>query len=260
MVPRFIAHPSVLSFWCYEMNLRVARVPIVCLLVFCSIVALGEGVLVAPSYAQLSVQSKTHTHTNGPTSQSAATTSTNSASSTGHGNDRRGGVPPGLLNAWAHSNMSVVARAVTHAIFLNGAHGVELAQIAIAASSNGQLIRNVGFNESVVEVDFDHDGALELDVNSSAKPAAVFADGNELAEVPWNIGLSPNSNAWVYDENTHSLSIYADPSSVTIFYGSAPIPVPEFPPTILGMLFIVGLLGTVLAVRKRSRRESVRQA
>lgn len=258
MLPRFIAYRRVLFFRRNRMNLRAARVPIVCLLVVCSIVALGEGVLVAPSYAQINVQSKTHAHTNGPPSQTGSTTSTDSASSTGLGNGRHGGVPPGLLNAWAHSNMSVVARAVTHAIFLNGTHGVELAKIVIAASSNGQLIRNVGFNESVVEVNFDHDGALELDVNSSAKPAAVFADGNELAEVPWNVGLSPNSNAWVYDQNTHSLNIYADPSSVTIFYGSTPTPVPEFPTAILGMLFIVGLLGTVLAVRKRPRRKSVR--
>lgn len=171
---------------------------------------------------------------------------------------RRGDVPPGLLNAWAHSNMSVVARAVTHAIFLNGAHGVELAEIAIAASSNGQTIRDVAFNESVAQVDFDQNGSVELDVNSSLKPAAVFADGNELAEAQWNIGLTPSSNAWVYDDNSHMLKVYADPSSITIIYSSTQSPVPEFPTGIVAIALLGSLFGATVALKKRSRPTRLR--
>lgn len=232
------------------------RTAIVGLLVICALLTLAEGVTVNPSYAQMNVQSHTHTHTNGPPaiqSSASSTLTTISGSTEGHGHGRGGGVPPGLVNAWAHSNMSVVGRAVTHAIFLNGTHGIELAQIAIAASSNGQMIRNVAFNQSVAKVDFDHDGSVELEVNSSSKPAAVFADDNELPEAQWNIGLTPNSNAWVYDENSHMLTVYADPSSITIFYGSSPTPLPEFPAGIVALVLLASLIGSVPAVR-RSRR------
>lgn len=149
--------------------------------------------------------------------------------------------------------MSVVARAVTHAIFLNGTHGVELAEIAINASSNGQMIRDVAFNESVVQIDLDHDGAVELSVNSSAKPAAVFADDRELAESQSSAGLNQNSNAWVFDQNTHMLTVFADPSSVTIFYGSAPTPVPEFPFVYTPLVFLAALAATILIARKSAR-------
>lgn len=239
-------------------SLSRVRVPIVGLLILCSVIALAEGFMVNPSYAQPAVQS--HANTNRPPSfqnVAASSSTTNSASTSGHGNGRRGsGVPPGLLNAWAHSNMSVVARAVTHAIFLNGEHGVELAQIAIAASSNGQLIENVATNETVAQVDFDHDGAVELDVNSSAKPAAVFADDNELTEAQWNVGLTPNSNAWAYDQNSHMLKVFADPSSITIFYGQAPMPVPEFPAGLVA-LTLVGSLATALLVAKKTKHPPI---
>jgi hypothetical protein len=234
-----------------------ARTPIVWILLICAILTLVEGVTVNPSYAQMNVQSHTHTHTNGPSTfqgSASSTLTTISGSTEMQGHGRRGGVPPGLLNAWAHSNMSVVARAVTHAIFMNGTHGVELAQIAIAASSNGQMIRNVAFNESVAKVDFDHDGSVELDVNSSSKPTTVFADDNELPEAQLNIGLTPNSNAWVYDDNSHMLRVYADPSSITIFYSSSQAPLPEFPAGIVALVLLASLIGTVLAVKKRSRR------
>ncbi len=230
------------------------------LLLFCALFALAEGSLVMPSsYAQIEAQSNNHTKTHGPPSFQSGTTSTlntGSISGAGNGHGRRGDVPPGLLRAWAHSNMSVVARAVTHAIFLNGTHGVELAEIAIAASSNGQMMRNIANNETVAQVDFDHDGAVELVVNSSEKPAAVFADDIELNEAQWNIGLTPNSNAWVYDENSHMLTIYADPSSITLVYASAPTPVSEFPVTLAAFVLLLGLFGTILAARKASKKPS----
>lgn len=187
----------------------------------------------SPTYAQIGVQSTNTT----------CTTTTNT-----HGR-HCGAVPPGLLNAWAHSNMSVVARAVTHAIFLNGTHGVELAEIAINASSNGQIIHHIAFNETVVQVDFDHDGAVILSTNSSAKPSAIFADDMELSETQSTTGLNENSNAWVFNQNTHKLTIFADPSSVTIFYGPAPTPVPEFPLAYTPLVFLAALAATILLAR-----------
>ncbi|MGA2460296.1 MAG: hypothetical protein ABSF82_02630 [Candidatus Bathyarchaeia archaeon] len=210
-----------------------------------------------PTATQIGAASKSHT-TGGPHVPQSATLTTatqSSQSSDTHSNHgRQSGVPPGLVNAWAHSNMSVVARAVTHAIFLNGTHGVELAEIAINASSNGQMIRDVAFNESVVQVDLDHDGRVELSVNSSAKPTAVFADDNELSESQSDAGLTVNSNTWVYDQNSHTLTVFADPSSITIFYGSAPTPVPESPFASIAFLLIAAIAGAALVARKKVRK------
>jgi len=149
--------------------------------------------------------------------------------------------------------MSVIAQAVTHAIFLNGTHGVILEGIAINASSNGQRIRNVAFNESIAKIDFDRDGSVELIVNSSAKPNVVYADDMQLAELQSTDGLNPNSEAWVYDPNHQVVTIFADPSSITLFYAPAPTPVPEFPSSLAGLI----LLGTgaifLLLIRKKPK-------
>lgn len=227
------------------------------LLIMTSVLALTQVLAIAPSYAQLGVASKTHTK--GPTSSNNVTTISSvspQTSPTGNGHGRHpGAVPPGLLNAWAHSNMSVVARAVTHAIFLNGTHGVELADIAINASSTGQLIRDVASNESVVKIDFDHDGSVELTVNSSAKPNAVYADDMELTEAHSPEGLNPNSEAWVYDQNRQVVTIFADPSSITLFYGPAPTPVPEFPSSLAGLILIGITAATMFVIKKKPKQQ-----
>ena len=141
----------------------------------------------------------------------------------------RGGVPPGLLMAWAHSNMSIVARSVTQAIFLSEYHGVTLARIAIEASSNDQMIRNVAHNETVLQIQLDKDGELVLSVNSSVKPNAIFADDMLLIEASSTNGLTPQSEAWYYDQNSHMLSVFADPTSITLFYMPVETIIPEFP-------------------------------
>ena len=201
----------------------------------------------AQSYAQVIVQSsKNH---KGPDSA----TTTLSSQGQGNGNGRHGhGVPHGLLNAWAHSNMSVVARAVTHAIFLNGTHGVELAEIAINASSNGQLIKDIANNESVVEVEFDHDGAVELHVNSTEKPSMIFADDNQLTEVETADG-NMTSNTWAYNQNNHMLTVDADPSSITIVYGTYPTPVLEFPSG--GTIAVIALVALASALFLLKRKQ-----
>jgi len=165
--------------------------------------------------------------------------------------------PPGLLKGWALFNMSVVARAVTHAIFLNGTHRVELAEIAINASSNSQMIENVAFNMSVVKIDFDHDGSVELALNSSAKPSAVYADDMQLGEAQSSNSLNLSSNEWVYDNAHHMLIIFADPSSITIFYSPTSTPVPEFPSTLTVFALFITLSASLVLIRKnRSQRFS----
>jgi hypothetical protein len=221
-------------------------------LIAVSALALTQALAIAPSYALLSASK---THGAGPPDQGVTTSTLANPQSlnSDNGNGRRGtGVPPGLKRAWAHSNMSVVAMAVTHAIFLNGTHGVELAEIAINASSSGQLIRDVAFNESVVEIDLDHEGSLELTVNSSAKPSAIFADDMQLSEAQSTMGLIENSNAWVYDQNSHMIIIFADPSSVTMFYN--PIPTPEFPTALAALLLVGSVAATTLMIKARPTR------
>ncbi len=217
------------------------------LLSICSILA-----AVGPIWAEVRVLSKPHE--SAPRAE-AVQASTTTSTSTSHGRHGQG-VPPGLSNAWAHSNMSVVARAVTHAIFLNGMHGVELAWIAITASSNGQMIQNVAFNETVAQIKFDHDGNTELSVNSSEKPAAVFADDFGLTEASSQIGLTPASDAWTYNQTSHVLTVFADPSSITIFYGTAPAPVPEFPAEFLEVILTLAIVATaaMIVAGQRIRR------
>lgn len=216
---------------------------LVALLMVISMMALSTNVFAPPqTYAQSAVQSKT-TH-KGP---DTATTTQSS-----EGNGRHGhGVPPGLLQAWAHSNMSIVARAVTHAIFLNGTHGVELAEIAINASSNGQLIENIATNESVAQIEFDHDGAVELHVNSTDKPTAVYADDSELTEVEPGAGMNMTSNTWAYDQNSHMLTVDADPASITIIYGTSATPVLEFPSdTTIAVITLVAVASALFIFRR----------
>jgi hypothetical protein len=265
-----LAYPNLYSV-CVEHNckylhrgetvkLRDARRIIVSLLIVVSVMALTQALAAVPSYAQAGVD-KTHpggqptTQTHGPpTTNTVNTTAVFPPTANNNGNGRHGnGIPPGLVNAWAKSNMSVVARAVTHAIFLNGTHGVELAEIAINSSSNGQLIRNVAFNESVAEIQFDHDGSVELTVNSSAKPSAVFADDMRLGEASSTAGLNANSNAWIYDQNDHVVTIFADPSSVTLYYGSEPTPMPEFQSGLVALMLVGVASATILLLKKRPR-------
>ena len=117
----------------------------------------------------------------------------------------------------------------------------------------------MAFNETVVQVKFHHDGNTELSAYSSAKPSAVFADDVELTETPvqFNSGLTPSNEAWTYDQNNHVLTVFADPSSITIFYGSAQTPVPEFPAPIVSMLgvsvFITAGLAMILSRRRITR-------
>jgi hypothetical protein len=152
--------------------------------------------------------------------------------------------------------MTIASRIVTQAFLLNGTRGIQLGSIAINASSSGQIIRNLAFNESVLQIEFDHNGSIQLNVNSSVKPAQVFADNNQLTEAQSLNGLTPESEAWVYDPNSHALTLFADPSSVTLVYSLTPTPsvstpVPEYPTALA--LVLIGCLAITLLIAKKPR-------
>ncbi len=149
--------------------------------------------------------------------------------------------------------MSVGARAVTQAIFLRGHHAVELASIAITANSSNQMIRNVAYNDTIVQVGFDHNASCQLLINSSAMPTAVYADDIVLLEKQSTAGLTPQSEAWVYNQNSSAITIFADPSTVTIFYGSAPVP--EFPVASTSLLLLVTFTAAIIVATLTRREE-----
>jgi hypothetical protein len=63
-------------------------------------------------------------------------------------------------------------------------------------------------------------------------------------------GLTPDSEAWVYDLSSHTLIILADHMSITIIYGTAtPTPIPEFPAA-LELVIVVGCLAVMLIIEK----------
>ena len=164
---------------------------------------------------------------------------------------RRGKPQLGLLNGWAQSNVTVAFRNVTQPISMNGTQGVRLGLIAINATSSDQIIRNVVFNGTVAQIEFDHNGSIQLIVNSSVKPSQVFADGNLLSEAQSSNMLTPQSEAWAYDPNSHTVTIFADPTSVTLVY-TLSASVPEYPSTL--PLALVGSLTITLLLSSRIRK------
>jgi hypothetical protein len=154
--------------------------------------------------------------------------------------------------------MSVTAKIVTRPVVMNGTRSVRLGSIVINASSSGQNIRNVAFNESVAQIQFDREGSVKLIVNSSVKPTQVFADNMVLSEAQSVAGLTPESEAWVYDQTSHTITIFADPSSVTLIYSLTPTPptstqVPEFP-TELGLVLVACLVAALMIKKNMAER------
>lgn len=211
----------------------------------------------------------THTWTGSPAwdhtgNQSWAWTHTGNQSWTPPGNrtaHEKRQAPPVLLNGWAHSNITVAARNLTQPILMNGTQGVRLGFIMINESSSNQIIRKVAINETVAQIEFDHNGSIQLIINSSVKPSQVLADNTVLAEAQSLNNLSFWRQAWFYDPNNYTLTIFADPASVTLVYGlaqSTPTPVPEYMTTIPQVL--IGCLTITLLIGKRSRNRKAMPA
>jgi hypothetical protein len=136
-------------------------------------------------------------------------------------------------------------------VVLNGVV-VTLSSFTLAYSADGQVMTYVASNDHIAQVEFDHDGAAELIAHCSSKPSAVYADDRLLVESSTTTGLTANSNAWVYDQNSGTLQVFADPSSITMFYGGTPVP--ELPSSLISvvtMLTTLAALATVMAVRKQ---------
>jgi hypothetical protein len=165
--------------------------------------------------------------------------------------------PPGLVSGWAMSNVTVMSTSYTQMMLMNSGMGLTLSSISVASSTNGQMMENVAYNSNIVQVEFDHDGGAELVIHSSIKPAAVYADDRLLVESSSTAGLSFNSNAWVYDQTSSTLTVFADPSTITAFYGSTPVP--EFPISLAAltmMLATIAAAATVNAVRRKETRSA----
>lgn len=160
--------------------------------------------------------------------------------------------PPGLVNGWAKANVTVMSTTFAQTVLLNGVVQIALSSFSVSSSTNGQVMANVASNENIAQVEFDHDGGVELVIHSSAMPAAVYADDRLLIQASSTAGLNVNSNAWVYDRGSATLTVFADPGTVTMFYGSAPIP--EFPISLASLTMILGIIAaaaTVTAVRRK---------
>jgi hypothetical protein len=130
----------------------------------------------------------------------------------------------------------------------------------INASSNNQNIRNLAMNATVAQIEFDHNGSLQLIVNSSIKPSQVLADNTVLTQAQTLSGLTPGSEAWAYDSISHSLIIFADPNSVTLIYALTPstpasTPVPEYPTTFAVLL--VACFTVVILIGRRTEARSI---
>lgn len=188
------------------------------------------------------------------TSQAAFTIGfVTTASSTSAETSRR--EPPSLIDGWATSNVTVRSTTFIQTLLFIGAQGATITSISLASSSNGQVIENVASNANIVQVEFDHDGGTELVIRSSARPAAVYADDRLLPPVVSTAGLNFSSNVWVYAQSNGMLTIFADPSTVTAFYGTAPTPIPEFPNSILAVTLPMLAFATVIVLTGKRRKK-----
>jgi hypothetical protein len=163
--------------------------------------------------------------------------------------------PPGLRAGWAASNITVRSTIFHQTLLFIGAEGATITSITLASSSNGQVIRNVASNANVAQVEFDHDGGIVLVIQTSARPAAVYADDRLLAPVVSTAGLNFSSNVWAYAQGNGMLTVYADPATVTLFYGTAPAPIPEFRNNVLAVTLAMVAVATIFILTKRGRKK-----
>ena len=184
---------------------------------------------------------------------STSTTSASTVSSSSDDHERR--EPGGLAKGWAKSNVTVESSSFEQTIELNGVP-VVITSVVVVYSTNGQIVTNFASNDNTAQVEFDHNGAAEVVVHSSARPNAVYADDHLLVEASTTAGLTANSNAWVYDKNSATLTVFADPSTVTMFYGSTPMP--EYPSQLLPIATILATIAALAAVVAVRRTKNVK--
>ena len=109
--------------------------------------------------------------------------------------------PPGLPIAWATSNMSVGAQEITGQIQI--AAGLSVGNIQAT-----NTISNIAFSPSyeALQVEFSSSGPVTLSLQVPHQPSAVWADAQQIT-------------TWNYSNGI--LTVNADPSAITVFFGSA---------------------------------------
>jgi hypothetical protein len=153
-------------------------------------------------------------------------------------------------------NVTVNSGDMTREIVLNQSGQVEMDNLVIVSSSDNQVIDNVAYNESTVDIRLNQNGTVNLRLHLTTKPVALYADHQLLLEAPTLSALSlSHGGSWFYDEHNHVLFIFADPVHVIFRYRApTPTPIPEFPDfSILTMLFTVFASLTLIA-HMRSRK------
>jgi hypothetical protein len=138
-------------------------------------------------------------------------------------------------------NVTVNDENMTEEIMLNQTGQVEMDNLVIISSSDNQVIENVAYNDSAVDIRLNQNGTVSLQLHVTVKPIAVYADDELLPEVSSLTALSlSHGGAWFYDDSTHMLFIFADPVHLIFRYRAATTPVPEFPSlSILATVFTV---------------------
>jgi len=88
----------------------------------------------------------------------------------------------------------------------------------------------------------------------------VYADSTPLTEDTSTTGLTVASNAWVYQGQ--AVTVYADPSSITLFYQTPSAAAPQSPPSAgmpattllalcVGVLVVIGIAAVVVIGRRK---------
>lgn len=128
--------------------------------------------------------------------------------------------PPGIHGEWATLNKTVNGAAEISPLKLNST--LTISWVDINANPEGQLIRDVAYNGSVLQVEFDKTGFITFTLKSSLNPTAIYADNEMLAAQSIGNESSLARAGYFYNKTSGIITISADPSSVTLFFNALP--------------------------------------
>ncbi len=180
-------------------------------------------------------------------------------------------IQPWMVYGWPRSTLFVgSATYYGQAIALNGPQLVTVSSIVVSPTTP-QTIVNVFYNGTVIQLTFSSTGPVIVTVHSSVSPIMVYADSRRLIEVTSTSGLTTSSNAWFYDTNTAAVTVYADPSSITLFYQATGTPAAPLPPSsntstpstdyalVVGAVIILAIAGFALVKRRKTQPTPINQ-
>lgn len=157
----------------------------------------------------------------GSSSSSSQTQSTSVQSTSSSSTCGRGCSPPGMHGLWATSNSTVGAVSDPHPTDLDQAKGIDVSWIQLESNPSGQVIQDVAYNQSVLQVQFNKPGLIVLSLESTQPPVAVYSDGIPLQAAALQ-DISFSDQGFYYNQTSHVMTIFADPSAITLFYGLTP--------------------------------------